>query len=145
MKLVIQRVSSASVSVDEKLVSEIGKGYLILIGISRDDDGSQIDWLAKKVSELRIFSDENGKMNLSIKDVAGEVLLVSQFTLYAGCQKGRRPDFTTTAKPEIAEQLYLKFANALKSLGVPLKLGVFGAYMDVKLSNDGPATIILER
>jgi D-aminoacyl-tRNA deacylase len=145
MKLVIQRVSTASVSVESKLFSKIKKGYLILLGISIHDDGSQIKWLTKKVSELRIFPDENGKMNLSIKDIGGEVLLVSQFTLYAGCAKGRRPDFNEAAKPDIAEKLYLNFADELKKLGVHTKLGVFGAFMDVKLNNDGPVTIILEK
>ncbi|MFC1898580.1 D-aminoacyl-tRNA deacylase [Candidatus Cloacimonadota bacterium] len=145
MKLVIQRVSSASVSVNGELISEIKKGYLILFGVSMEDDGSQIEWLAKKVSELRIFPDDNGKMNLSVKDVVGEVLLVSQFTLYASCKKGRRPDFNGAAKPDLAEKLYLQFAAELKKLGVPAKLGVFGAFMDVKLTNDGPVTIILEK
>ncbi|MDO9578168.1 MAG: D-aminoacyl-tRNA deacylase [Candidatus Cloacimonadales bacterium] len=145
MKLVIQRVSSASVSVGGKLISQIGKGFLILLGVSQNDDGSQIEWLTKKVSELRIFPDENGKMNLSVKEVGGEVLLVSQFTLYAGCRKGRRPDFNEAAPPDLAEELYMQFAVELQKIGVPTKLGVFAAHMDVKLVNDGPVTIILER
>jgi len=145
MKLVIQRVSTASVSVEGKLISEIEKGFLILFGVSVDDDSSQIEWLARKTSELRIFPDEKGKMNLSVKDVGGEVLLVSQFTLYASCNKGRRPDFNEAAKPEFAEKQYLQFADKLASFGIPVKRGNFGAYMDVKLTNDGPVTIILER
>ncbi len=145
MKLVIQRVSSASVSVEGKLISQIGKGFLILLGVSQNDDESQIEWLSQKVSELRIFPDENGKMNLSVKDVGGEVLLVSQFTLYASCNKGRRPDFNEAAQPEIAKKLYLQFAEELKRLSIPTKLGVFAAFMDVTLTNDGPVTIILEK
>ena len=111
MKLVIQRVSSAAVEVEGKTISNIEKGLLILLGISCEDDDSQIDWLANKLVDLRIFEDKNGKMNLSLKDVGGEVLLVSQFTLYASCNKGRRPDFNTAARPEVAEELYLKFAK----------------------------------
>ncbi|MCF7792738.1 MAG: D-tyrosyl-tRNA(Tyr) deacylase [Candidatus Cloacimonetes bacterium] len=145
MKLVVQRVSQASVSVDEKIISTIGTGFLIMIGVSIHDDGNQIDWLAKKVSELRVFPDEKGKMNLSIKDIGGEVLLVSQFTLYASCQKGRRPDFNNAAKPDLAEKLYLKFGESLKLKDVPVKFGEFGAMMQVKLCNEGPVTIILER
>ena len=145
MKLVIQRVSSASVLVDGKLVSEIAQGLLIFLGVSQQDDGSQIDWLAKKVSELRIFQDAEGKMNLSVQDMGGEVLLVSQFTLCADCRKGRRPDFTEAAKPDLAEKLYLDFAKKLAELNVSVKLGVFAAYMEVKLVNDGPVTIILEK
>jgi D-tyrosyl-tRNA(Tyr) deacylase len=145
MKLVIQRVSSASVTVDEKIISKIGKGFLILIGVSQDDDGSQIEWFAKKVSELRIFPDDNDKMNLSIQDVGGEVLLVSQFTLYASCNKGRRPDFNAAAKPEIAEKLYLQFGNALEDKDLKVQYGIFGAMMKVNLCNDGPVTIVVER
>ena len=145
MKLVIQRVSSAKLEVDGKIVSEINKGMLVLLGISNTDNGSQIEWLAKKLVDLRIFADENGKMNLSIKDVQGEILLVSQFTLYASCKKGRRPDFNNAARPDIAEKLYLEFAEELKKNGIKPRLGIFRAHMNISLTNDGPVTIILER
>jgi len=145
MKLVIQRVKSAKVEVDNKIVSEIGKGLLILLGVSETDSGSEIEWLAKKVVELRIFEDENKKMNLSLKDIAGEILLVSQFTLYADCRKGRRPDFNKAAKPEKAEKFYQEFALELEKNWIKPKMGIFGAFMQVSLINDGPVTIILEK
>ena len=145
MKLVIQRVSSAKLEVDGKIVSEIDKGMLVLLGISNTDNSSQIEWLAKKLVDLRIFADENSKMNLSINDVQGEILLVPQFTLYANCKKGRRPDFNNAARPDIAEKLYLEFAEELKKNGIDPRLGIFGAHMNVSLTNDGPVTIILER
>ncbi len=145
MKLVIQRVKQASVEVNGREVSRIGKGLLILIGISKNDDGSQIGWLAKKVVELRIFEDEQDKMNLSLKDINGEILLVSQFTLYGSCRKGRRPDFLSAAQPGKAEKMYLDFAEALKQNGIVAKLGKFGEHMNITLLNDGPVTMILER
>ena len=145
MKLVIQRVKNAGVKVNGREVSRIGKGLLILIGISKNDDGSQIGWLAKKVVELRIFEDEQDKMNLSLKDINGEILLVSQFTLYGSCKKGRRPDFLNAAKPGKAEKMYLEFAEAIKQNGIIPKLGKFGENMDITLLNDGPVTMILER
>lgn len=153
MKLVIQRVQKADVAVSGKIISEIKRGFLILLGVSEQDsenDSEQeseqvIEWLAKKCSELRIFPDENDLMNLSIKDVGGEVLLISQFTLYANCSKGRRPSFVQAARPEKAERLYLQFAKALKEKGVTTKMGIFGADMKVSLINDGPVTIILEK
>ena len=145
MKLVIQRVKHAKVEVDGKDISSIGKGLLILIGISKEDDGTQIEWLAKKAIELRIFEDDQDKMNLSLKDIGGEILLVSQFTLYGSCNKGRRPDFLNAAQPENAEKMYLDFAEAIKQNGIIPKLGKFGKHMDVTLLNDGPVTMILER
>ncbi len=145
MKLVIQRVSSATVEVEGKIVSSIKKGFLVLLGISCEDNGSQIDWLANKLVDLRIFEDENEKMNLSLKDAGGEILLVSQFTLYASCKKGRRPDFNAAARPELAEELYLKFAKRLEDLGIKTELGIFGAHMNINLVNNGPVTIILEK
>ena len=145
MKLVIQRVNSAAVEVDGKTVSNIEKGLLVLLGISIEDDDSQIDWLANKLVDLRIFEDKNGKMNLSLKDIGGEILIVSQFTLYASCKKGRRPDFNDAARPDLAEELYMKFAEKLKDLGIKPKLGVFGAHMNINLVNNGPVTIILEK
>ena len=145
MKLVIQRVSSATIEVEGKTVSSIEKGLLVLLGITCEDNGSQIDWLANKLVDLRIFEDGNGKMNLSLKDINGEILLVSQFTLYASCNKGRRPDFNAAARPELAEELYLKFAKKLEELGVKLELGIFGVHMNINLVNDGPVTIVLEK
>lgn len=145
MKLVIQRVKHASVAIQSKQISSIGKGLLVLIGISAEDDGSEIEWLAKKAVELRIFEDEENKMDLSVKDVGGEILLVSQFTLYGSCNKGRRPDFLAAARPEKAKNMYLKFAEAIKQNGIVLKLGEFGEHMNVSLLNDGPVTMILER
>lgn len=145
MKLVIQRVKYAGVDVEGREVSRIGEGLLILIGISKEDDGTQIEWLAKKAVELRIFEDEQKKINLSLKDIDGEILLVSQFTLYGNCKKGRRPDFLDAAQPEKAEKMYLDFAEALKQNGIIPKLGEFGEHMNITLLNDGPVTIILER
>ncbi len=145
MKLVLQRVSQASVKIGEEVISKIGKGLLILFGVSNQDDGSQIEWLVKKVSEMRIFPDEQGKMNLSVQDVAGEIMLVSQFTLYAACQKGRRPDFNLSAPPQIAKEMYLQFGKALSKRGLAVKYGRFGEMMEVQLCNDGPVTIILEK
>ena len=145
MKLVIQRVSSAKVEVDNKTVSSIGPGLLILQGIAQDDDGSQIDWLARKVVEMRIFNDHQDKMNRSLKDINGEILLVSQFTLYADCRKGRRPGFTEAALPEKAEKMYEDLAEVLSGYGIKVKMGIFGAHMQISLVNDGPVTIILER
>ena len=145
MKLVIQRVKHAKVEVNGNEISKIGKGLLILIGISKEDDGSQIQWLSKKVVELRIFEDQQEKMNLSLKDVNGEILLVSQFTLYGNCLKGRRPDFLNAAQPETAEKMYLDFAKALENKGIFPKLGKFGEHMSISLLNDGPVTMILER
>ena len=145
MKLVIQRVKQASVAVNGREISRIGKGLLILIGISKDDDSSQIGWLEKKAVNLRIFEDEQDKMNLSLKDINGEILLVSQFTLYGSCKKGRRPDFLNAAKPGKAERMYLDFAEAIRQNDIIPKLGKFDEHMDITLLNDGPVTMILER
>jgi D-tyrosyl-tRNA(Tyr) deacylase len=145
MKLVIQRVKSAEVEVEGNLISEIGKGFLILLGVSNTDNGSEIEWLAKKAVDLRIFKDENKKMNRTLKEIDGEILLVSQFTLYADCRKGRRPSFINAADPDKAEKYYELFATELGKNGVKPKMGIFGAYMEVSLVNDGPVTIILER
>jgi len=145
MKLVIQRVNFAKVNVNDKTVSAIEKGFLILFGVGRDDDGSEIDWLARKTIDLRIFSDEQGKMNLSLKDVNGEILLVSQFTLLADCRRGKRPDFNRAAEPKTAREYYHRFAAALEKFGIKPKTGIFGADMKILLENDGPVTIILEK
>ncbi len=145
MKIVLQRVREAEVTVAGESISQIGRGLLLLLGVDNGDDGSQIPWLAKKVSELRIFPDKAGKMNLSVKDVGGEILLVSQFTLSANIERGRRPDFFTAAEPEKGERLYLEFARELEKNGIIPKLGIFGANMQVSLINDGPVTFVMER
>jgi len=145
MKLVIQRVDSAEVEVEGKLVSKIEKGFLILMGVAATDDGSEIEWLAKKTVGLRIFQDAENKMNLSLKDVNGEILLVSQFTLYANCKKGKRPSFIDAAQPDKAEKYYDIFAEELEKNGIKTKKGIFGAFMEVSLENNGPVTIILEK
>jgi len=145
MRLFIQRVNRASVSVEGTLISKIGKGLLIFLGIGHDDTQAHADYLAKKAANLRIFEDAEGKMNLSVKDIGGEVLLISQFTLYADTNKGNRPGFSDSAPPEIAEVLYEYFGTSLSGLGVPTKLGKFGALMEIDLLNFGPATFLLER
>ena len=144
MKLVIQRVKNASVDVDGKTVGAIEKGFLVLIGITHTDTKENADYLAKKICNLRVFEDENEKMNLNIKDVCGKLLIVSQFTLYADCSGGNRPSFTNAAKPEIANELYEYFCNKCKENGLEVEKGIFGADMKVRLLNDGPVTIILE-
>jgi D-tyrosyl-tRNA(Tyr) deacylase len=144
MRFVIQRVSSASVTVEKSITGEIGQGLVILAGFSHSDDETVIARLVEKTVNLRIFEDAEGKMNLSLLDIKGAVLLVSQFTLYADCRKGRRPSFTIAAAPEKAQALYLKTIEAVKSLGIEVQTGVFGAKMLVKINNDGPVTIILD-
>lgn len=144
MRIVIQRVKSADVKVDGKVVSSIGKGFLILVGISKNDTEKEVKELAKKVPFLRIFEDENGKMNLSLKDVGGEVLSVSQFTLYADTSRGRRPGFEMAAPRDVAVELWNKFNEFLREEGLTVKEGIFGEYMEVSLINDGPVTIIME-
>ncbi len=145
MRLVIQRVSQASVSVHQKTVAAISKGYLVLVGVTHEDSPAQAEWLARKVAGLRLFEDDQGLTNLSLADVGGEVLAVSQFTLYADARKGRRPSFVKAARPEVAHPLFDHFVATLRQLGVPVQTGVFGAHMQVALVNDGPVTIILER
>jgi len=150
MRAVVQRVTKGQVNLIEsgevqRTISEIEQGLVILLGIGPDDGEEQVIYLAKKISNLRIFADEEGKTNLSVKDIGGEALLVSQFTLYADTRKGNRPSFVNAAKPEQAEPLINKFAELLRENGVPTKLGQFGAYMQVQIENDGPMTIILER
>lgn len=144
MKFVIQRVTQASVSVNQKIIGSIKQGFLVLIGISEDDTTEIADKLVKKLIGLRIFEDENGKTNLSLKDIRGELLLVSQFTLYADCKKGNRPSFTKAGKPELANQLYEYIIEACKKEFPVVQTGEFGADMKVSLLNDGPFTIILD-
>lgn len=145
MKVVIQRVSQASVTINEKRKSSIGLGCLILIGIEGTDNQEDIEWLSSKICNLRIFNDENGIMNLSVKDVNGEIQLVSQFTLHASTKKGNRPSYINAAKPEIAIPLYEKMIVQLRSdLGKDIQTGEFGADMEVELINDGPVTIIID-
>jgi D-aminoacyl-tRNA deacylase len=146
VRIVLQRVKSASVTVGGERISEIGAGLLLLVGVARGDGESEAGWLAEKVAGLRIFNDEEGKMNLSLKDVGGEVLAVSQFTLLADTRKGKRPSFVGAAPPEEAERLFDYFCERLREAGVgSVKTGSFGAMMDVALVNDGPVTIVLER
>ncbi len=146
MRIVLQRVRSASVTVGGQKVSEIGAGLLLLVGVAQGDGEAQADWLAGKVAGLRIFNDEEGKMNLSLTEVGGEVLAVSQFTLLADTRKGKRPSFIGAAPPEEAEPLFDYFCDRLRAAGAAsVKKGVFGAMMEVALVNDGPVTIVLER
>lgn len=145
MKAVIQRVQHSSVSIDGSVVGECKKGFMILLGVMQGDDSTDADKLVKKIPNLRIFEDENGKMNLSCLDIDGEMLVVSQFTLCADCSHGRRPSFTNSAPPQIANELYEYFVEELKNAGVrSVQTGEFGADMQVELVNDGPVTIILD-
>ncbi|MDA7549673.1 D-aminoacyl-tRNA deacylase [Flavobacteriaceae bacterium] len=145
MRIVVQLVKQASVSVDEKVISEIEKGYLILLGIETEDTQEDINWLAGKIARLRIFSDEDGAMNKSILDVNGDVIIVSQFTLQAKTKKGNRPSYIKAARPEIASELYDKFILQLENeIGKKIQTGKFGATMDVSLINEGPVTIFMD-
>lgn len=145
MRAVVQRVAHSSVSVDGRVVGQIGKGLNVLIGVRQGDTEEQARWMAHKIAGLRIFEDEHGKMNLSVQDVGGEVLVVSQFTLYGDARKGFRPSFVDAAPPEIASPLIDRFVQFLREEGVPVQTGVFQAMMLVEIHNDGPVTIILER
>jgi D-tyrosyl-tRNA(Tyr) deacylase len=145
MRVLIQRVSYASVTVNQETISKIGKGLLILLGVGRGDGEEQAVFLAEKSANLRIFEDEHGKTNLSILDVKGEALVVSQFTLYADTRKGRRPSFIEAALPEVAAPLVERFVELLRGCGVPTQSGQFGAHMQVEIHNDGPVTIWLEK
>lgn len=144
MRVVLQRVASASVTVDGEICGNIGKGYLVLLGIGEGDTEAECRRLADKIINLRIFSDENDKINLSLEQVNGELLVVSQFTLYADCRKGNRPNFIQAAKPDIAEPLYNYFVEYCRSKGKHVETGVFGTDMKVELLNDGPFTVVLE-
>ena len=144
MRVVVQRVQKASVTIDNELYSEIKKGYLVLFGAEKDDVISQADWLSNKVSVLRCFPDEQGKMNLSIKDIQGEMLIVSQFTLCGDIRKGTRPSFDKAMKPDEANKMYEYFIQKVKEQGIPVKTGVFGADMKIDLLNDGPVTFVID-
>lgn len=145
MKLLVQRVSSAKVDVDSKTVGKINKGFLVLFGVTHTDTKEIADYLVKKLCNLRVFKDENSKMNLSIKDVDGELLIVSQFTLYADSQHGNRPSFVNSAKPDMANELYEYFVERCRKEVKNVETGIFGADMKVSLLNDGPVTIMLEK
>ena len=144
MRAVIQRVKSASVTVEGKVVSEIREGLLVFLGVAQEDTPTDVDYMASKIANLRIFEDDEERMNLSILDVSGEALVVSQFTLYGDCRKGRRPSFIAAARPEKADPLYQAFMDEISRLGVPVKTGIFQAMMDVELINDGPVTMLLD-
>jgi D-aminoacyl-tRNA deacylase len=145
MRIVLQRVARAKVTVDGRVTGQIGRGLLLLAGFTEGDGEETLAWMAKKVVQLRIFPDEEGKMNRSVEDVDGGILVVSQFTLYGDARKGNRPSFTQAARPEIAIPPYERFVRMLRDTGRPVETGEFGAMMDVELVNDGPVTLILER
>ena len=145
MKCLIQRVKNASCTIDNKLYSSIDKGILALVCIEKGDTREQVEWVAQKVVNLRIFEDENGKMNKSLKDINGEMLIVSQFTLCGNCKKGTRPSFDKSEKPELANELYEEFVTIVKELDVQVGTGKFGAMMEISLINDGPVTFMVEK
>ena len=145
MRAVIQRVNSATCSIEGKISGQIGKGFMILLGIEDNDTDEDLNWLAQKISNMRIFSDENGLMNKALADVQGNILLISQFTLFASTKKGNRPGFTRSSKPDLAVPLYEKMISELGQLtGTKIQTGVFGADMQISLVNDGPVTIIMD-
>ncbi len=145
MKVVVQRVSKASVEVEGVVAGSIREGLLVLLGVHQDDTPEKLDWMAEKIAKLRIFEDEEGKMNRSVVDVGGSVLVVSQFTLYGDLKKGTRPSFIEAARPDVAVPLYEAMIDKLRALGLHVETGVFGAMMEVSLVNSGPVTIIIER
>lgn len=145
MRLLVQRVLNSNVKVDGKVVGEINKGYMVLLGVTHDDDKEKADYLVNKLLNLRVFEDENGKMNLNIKQVGGELLIISQFTLYGNTKDGNRPSFTDAAKPDKANELYEYFIEKCKKENIKTEAGIFGADMKVSIVNDGPVTVMLER
>jgi D-tyrosyl-tRNA(Tyr) deacylase len=145
MRVVLQRVSRASVSIDGRTAGAIGRGFCLLVGLTHGDTGATVDWMAEKVAGLRLFPDAEGKMNLGLDEVGGGVLVISQFTLYGDSAKGRRPSFVDAARPETAIPLYERFVGALRARGLDVATGEFGADMQVEIHNDGPVTLILER
>lgn len=144
MRAVIQRVRQASVQVDGRITGQIQQGLLVLLGVAKDDTEKDIVFIADKIANLRIFEDADGKMNLSVTDIGGQVLLISQFTLFGDCRKGRRPDFTAASPPDMANRLYEKTIIAIKEQGVPVETGIFAAHMHIDSINDGPVTLILD-
>ncbi|KOP29848.1 D-aminoacyl-tRNA deacylase [Exiguobacterium acetylicum] len=145
MRVVLQRVKEASVTVDQEVIGQIKQGFLLLVGVTHEDTIEQVNWLADKIAGLRVFEDEEERMNRSLQDVDGQILSVSQFTLYGDVKKGRRPAFTEAAKPDVANELYEAFNERLRSQGLTVETGQFGAMMDIALVNDGPVTLILEK
>lgn len=145
MRIVLQRVSRSKITVDNNVIGSIQKGILLLVGVHHDDTAEKASWLANKCADLRIFNDSNGKMNLSLKDIDGQALVVSQFTLFGDCRKGRRPSFIEAAPPQKGEELYLHFVKQLKKQIRKVETGIFGAMMEVELVNDGPVTLLLEQ
>ncbi|MGJ3920580.1 D-aminoacyl-tRNA deacylase [Limosilactobacillus mucosae] len=145
MRVVLQRVNHAAVRIDGETVGQIQKGYLLLVGLAPEDTDEQLDWMVHKIVNLRVFEDENGKLNRALADVNGEILSISQFTLYADVKRGNRPGFSKAAKPEIAAPLYDRFNEKLRQAGVHVETGRFGADMKVELENDGPVTILYEK
>jgi len=145
MRVVLQRVRRASVTIDGCVTGAVGPGYCLLVGFEHDDTDREVDWMADKIAGLRLFADEAGKMNRSLEEVGGEILVVSQFTLYGDVQKGRRPSFIRAARPDVAIPLYEQFVQALRTRGITVATGEFGAMMDVEIHNDGPVTLVLER
>jgi D-tyrosyl-tRNA(Tyr) deacylase len=145
MRVVLQRASKASVTIDGRVAGEIGRGFCLLVGFTHGDTTAQVDWMAEKVAGLRLFTDAQGKMNLGLDEVGGAVLVVSQFTLYGDSAKGRRPSFIDAARPETAIPLYEHFLDALRERGITVASGAFGADMQVEIHNDGPVTLILDR
>ena len=145
MRLLVQRVLNSNVKVDGKVVGEINKGYMVLLGVTHDDDKEKADYLVNKLLNLRVFEDENGKMNLNIKQVGGELLIISQFTLYGNTKDGNRPSFIDAAKPDKANELYEYFIEKCKKENIKTEAGIFGADMKVSIVNDGPVTVMLER
>lgn len=145
MRALLQRVSSANVTVDGRIIGQIERGFVILLGVTHSDSRAEADWLANKIAGLRLFEDDAGKMNLGLSDVAGSVLVVSQFTLYGDARKGKRPSFTAAARPEQAEPLVDYFCKQLRLAGLPVATGQFGAMMQVNIHNDGPVTLMLEK
>lgn len=144
MRAVVQRVTEASVTVDNEVIGEINKGFVVLLGVGQDDDETDIKYISDKIINLRVFEDENDKMNLSLLDIGGEILLISQFTLYGDCRKGRRPSFDKAGEPCEAKELYIKTCEYISEQGVKTQTGRFGADMKVRLTNDGPVTLMLD-
>ncbi|MEJ8554879.1 D-aminoacyl-tRNA deacylase [Tepidibacter sp. Z1-5] len=144
MRAVVQRVSNSSVTVDQNVVGKIDKGIMVLLGVNNDDNSKDVEYLVDKIVNLRIFEDENEKMNLSLLDIKGDLLVVSQFTLYGDCRKGRRPNFTDAAKPDTAIPLYEEFIDKAKKYGIKVETGKFGAHMNVDIMNDGPVTLLID-